>query len=67
VQDAAPKSDAKTRFSATIKYFMFLCGGLTVLSLFMDVGPSFMTCLSITLLLGLVRSSADEMLIDRDK
>lgn len=66
VQDNKPKADAKARFVVGIKYFMFACGGLTFLSLFMDVGPSFMTCAIITVLLGLVRSSAQEMLIDRE-
>ncbi len=32
---------------------MFLCGGMTVLSLFMNVGPSFMTCGITTAVLGL--------------
>ena len=67
VQDNKPKSDAKSRFRTGIKYFMFACAGHSVLSLFINVGPSFMVCASMTLLLGIIRSSAEEMLIDREK
>jgi hypothetical protein len=67
VQDNKPKSDAKSRFRTGIKYFMFACAGLSVVSLFVDVGPSFMICVSMTVLLGIIRSSAEEMLIDREK
>ena len=67
VQDNKPKSDAKSRFRTGIKYFMFFCGGLSIVSLFVDVGPSFPVCASMTLLLGLIQSSAEEMLIDREK
>lgn len=67
VQDNKPKSDAKSRFRTGIKYFMFACAGLSVLSLFIDVGPSFTVCASMTLLLGIIHSSAEEMLIDREK
>jgi hypothetical protein len=67
VQDDKPKSDAKSRFRTAIKYFMFVCGGLTILSLFTNVGASFFTLAALTVLLGLIRSSAEEMLIDREK
>jgi len=67
VQDTKPKSDVRTRFRTGIKYFMFFCGALSIVSLFVDVGPSFAVCASITLLLGLIQSSAEEMLIDREK
>lgn len=67
VHDEAPKSDAKSRFRTGIKYFMFLCAGLSVLSLFINVGPSFAVCASMTLLLGIILSSAEAMLIDREK
>jgi hypothetical protein len=67
VQDEKPKSDAKTMFRTAIKYFMFFCGALAVAALFVDIGPSFTTCAIVTVVLGLVRSSAEEMLIDREK
>ncbi len=67
VQDVKPKSDAKTRFRTGIKYFMFFCAGLSLISLFVDVGPSFPVCASMTFLLALIQSSAQEMLIDREK
>jgi hypothetical protein len=62
-----PKFDARARLFGFIKYFMFACAAMTVLSLFMNVGPSFMTCAIMTLVLGLVRSSADEMMVDQEK
>lgn len=67
VQDNKPRSDAKSRFRTGIKYFMFACAGLSVLLLFIDVGPSFIICASMTLPLGIIHSSAEEMLIDREK
>jgi hypothetical protein len=62
VPDGKAKTDYKAHARTAIKWFMFLCGGMTVLSLFMNVGPSFVTCGVMTAVLGLVRSSADEML-----
>lgn len=66
VSDGKPKFDAKAKFRGLIKYFMYGCGALAVLSLFMNVGPSFMTCVIMTLILGLVLSSASEMMIDKE-
>jgi hypothetical protein len=57
-----PKTDYKAHVRTGIKLFMFACGGMTVLSLFTNVGPSSVTCAIMTALLGLVRKSADEML-----
>ena len=62
-----PKFNTKAHFRGFIKYFMFVCMALTVLSLFMNVGPSFMTCAIMTVVLGMARSSMDEMMIDREK
>ncbi|MEO8096494.1 MAG: hypothetical protein ABI811_02250 [Acidobacteriota bacterium] len=67
VQDNKPKSDAKTRFRTGIKFFMFGSAGLTLASLFVSVGPSFATCAAVTVVLFLAKSSAEEMLIDREK
>jgi len=67
VQDNKPKSDFKTRFRTGIKYFLFAMMGLTVVSLFVSVGPSFATCISVTIVLFLAKSSAEEMLLDREK
>ena len=67
VRDNTPKTDYKGHVRTGIKCFMFLCGGMTVLSLFMNVGPSFMTCGITTAVLGLVRSSADEMLGEKEE
>ena len=67
VPDDKPKFDGKARFLQGIGYFMKACAVMTVLALFMNVGPSFMTCLIMTVLLGLVKSSMSEMMIDREK
>jgi hypothetical protein len=67
VAEDKPKFDTKAHFRTFIKYFMFACMGLTVLSLFMNVGPSFMTCAIMTIVLGMARSSMDEMMIDREE
>ncbi len=66
VADDKPKFDAKGKFRGVIKYTMWMCGAAGVLSLFMNVGTSFATCAIMTLVLGLVLSSADEMMIDKD-
>jgi len=66
VPDDKPKFDGKARFLQVIGYFMKACIVLTVVSLFMNVGPSFMTCAIMTVVLGLVKSSMSEMMIDRE-
>jgi hypothetical protein len=67
VEEDKPKTDGRTLFRTGIKYFMYFCGILAVVSLFVDVGPSFATLAILTVLLGLILSSAQEMLIDREK
>lgn len=67
VPDDKPKFDSKARFLQGIGYFMKGCAVITVLSLFMNIGPSFMTCAIMTVVLGLVKSSMSEMMIDREK
>ena len=63
----APVPQAKTqlslqdRFRIGVKYAFFASGALTVASLFTDFTPSFVKCFVTTLILMLVKSSADQM------
>ena len=62
-----PKSEKggfKSRFRTAVKIFFLLSAVLSVVALFTDYGPPFLTCVSVTLVLLLVKSSADEMLVD---
>jgi hypothetical protein len=61
------KSDLKHRFRTAVKVFLFISAGITAVSLFTPWGPPFMTCIAVTLVLLLVKSSADEMLFNSDK
>lgn len=67
VHDDTPKSDAKTKFRTFIKIFLFFTGGLGIVSLFVETGVSFTTCMAVTIVLFLALNSAQEMLIDREK
>jgi len=51
----------RDRFRTGVKIGFFFCGGLTIASLFSDMGPSFVKSLVATLILMLVKSSADQM------
>lgn len=62
-----PKSDVRTKFRTLIKGFLLASAGLTIASLFVDVGASFTMCVSVTIVLFLVLNSAQDMLIDREK
>lgn len=61
------KDDFKARFRTVIKYFMYGAAILTLASLFVDVGVPFVMGISVTIVLFLVLSSAQEMLIDQDE
>ena len=50
------------RFNAGISVLFFICAGITVASLFLDATPPFVDCAAVTGILGLVRSSAGQML-----
>jgi hypothetical protein len=67
VQDDKPKSDAKSKFRTFIKFFMLFTALLGLASLFFETGVSFTTCMAVTIVLFLALSSAQEMLIDREK
>jgi len=49
----------RVRVALTILFF--LCLGLTIASIFMDVGPSFYKCAAATVILHFVRESAVQM------
>jgi len=51
----------KDRFRSGVKYAFFLSGILTVASLFTDYAPPFIKCFLATLILLLVKNSADQM------
>ena len=44
-----------------LKIAFFLCLGLTIASLFTDVGPSFVKCLAATVIIHFVKESAIQM------
>ena len=49
------------RVRVTLTVLFFLCLGLTIASLFTDVGPSFYKCLAATVILHFVKESAVQM------
>ena len=49
----------RVRIGLTVAFF--LCLGLTIASLFTDVGPSFYKCAAATVILHFVRESAVQM------
>lgn len=51
----------KDRFRSAVKYAFFFSGILTVASLFTDYAPPFIKCFLATLILLLVKNSADQM------
>lgn len=67
---AKPKAEGggvKQHFRNAVKLFFLISALMTVLSLFTDWGPPFLTSLAVTLVLLLVKNSADEMLVDSDR
>jgi hypothetical protein len=49
----------RARIALTIAFF--LCLGLTIASIFMDIGPSFWKCAAATVILHFVKESAIQM------
>jgi len=62
-----PKSDFRTRGRTFVKYFFLFSAVWTLISLFTPYGGSFMGSMCVTIVLFLVRSSWNEMLLDRDQ
>lgn len=61
VPPAREKIPVSARFGTVIKVAFILSAVMTVASLFFDFTPSFIKCLVATMVLGLVKSSADQM------
>ena len=57
------KDAAAAKFRSIIKLLAMASGIMAIASLFVNVGPSFITCLCVTIVLFLVLNSAEEMLI----
>jgi hypothetical protein len=55
------KLTLQDRFRIGVKIAFFCSGGLTIASLFTSFTPSFVKCLVTTVVLMLVKSSADQM------
>lgn len=61
------KDTAKAKFRSIIKFLTMASFAMAIASIFVEVGPSFMTCICVTIVLFLVLNSAEDMLIDRKK
>jgi hypothetical protein len=61
VKAAAPKNGLKKRFGTIVTVLFILSSALTVVALFTSYVGSFMTCLGATIVLLMVKKSADEM------
>jgi hypothetical protein len=61
VQIVKDKVTIQERICTGLKFAVIFCGLLTVASLFVDFTPSFAKCSVATLILGLAKSSAEEM------
>jgi|GEM_PF-3037087 len=61
VNPVAPKSDLRSRFGKIVTVLFLLSAVLTVVALFTNYVGSFITCLATTIVLLMVKKSADEM------
>lgn len=62
VKEQTSKRDINLgRIRVVLTILFFLCLGLTIASIFMDVGPSFYKCAAATIILHFVRESAVQM------
>ena len=57
----APKSNLKKRFGKVVTVLFIMSSALTLVALFTSYVGSFMTCLGATIVLLMVKKSADEM------
>ena len=58
---AEPKSNYKKRFGKIVTVLFIISSALTLVALFTSYVGSFMTCLGATIVLLMVKKSADEM------
>ena len=61
VNVVVPKTHLKKRFGKVVTVLFILSAALTVVALFTSYVGSFMTCLGATIVLLMVKKSADEM------
>jgi hypothetical protein len=61
------KTGGRYRFRQAVTIMFFASALLSLVALFTDYGPPFMTSIAVTLVLLLVKSSADEMVADVEK
>lgn len=55
------KVTLQQRFTSAVKVALIISAAMTVASLFTDYVPSFVKCMVITVVLGLVKNSAQQM------
>ena len=63
-QPVPPKKEKipiSARFQTVAKIMFIACAVMTVASLFFDFTPSFIKCMVATMIMGLVKSSSDQM------
>ena len=65
IQKDTPRITFAKRLATGLKFAFIGSGLLTVASLFFDATPSFVRCISVTLVLLLAKSSADQMVEKR--
>ena len=61
------KTGGRYRFRQAVTIIFFASALLSLVALFTDYGPPFLTCMAVTLVLLLVKSSADEMVADAER
>ena len=61
IQVAEPKTNLKKRFGKVVTVLFIISSALTVVALFTSYVGSFLTCLGATIVLLMVKKSADEM------
>ena len=61
VNPVKPKADLRGRFGKVVTVLFILSAVLTLVALFTNYVGSFITCLAVTIVLLMVKKSADEM------
>ena len=61
IASAVPKTNLKKRFGKVVTVLFIISSALTVVALFTSYVGSFLTCLGATIVLLMVKKSADEM------
>ena len=66
VAPVKPKSNLRRHFGKIVTGLFILSAALTVVALFTNYVGSFITCLAVTIVLLMVKKSADEMATSRE-